>query len=65
MELVDWMVFGTTLINFVMTTFSLTMMQNYGRRSVMIETTKCMVVAFAVLFVSSILCQVLFDNIML
>ncbi|XP_063412059.1 solute carrier family 2, facilitated glucose transporter member 3-like [Mytilus trossulus] len=56
-DLIEWMVFGTTLINVIMTTFSLDLMQENGRRSVLLLSTISMAVAFFVLFVSSNLCQ--------
>ncbi|XP_071148814.1 solute carrier family 2, facilitated glucose transporter member 5-like [Mytilus edulis] len=56
-DLIEWMVFGTTLINVIMTTFSLDLMQKNGRRYVLLASTLSMAVAFFVLFVSSNLCQ--------
>ncbi|CAC5404376.1 SLC2A1 [Mytilus coruscus] len=55
-ELIEWMVFGTTLMNFFTTPISLSV-QEKGRRTVLLITTGIMGMALFMLFMSSNLCQ--------
>ncbi|VDI50991.1 Hypothetical predicted protein [Mytilus galloprovincialis] len=60
-ELIEWMVFGTTLMNFFTTPISLSV-QEKGRRAVLLITTVFMGVALFMLFMTGLQCEEFFDQ---